>query len=79
MKCSECDGNYVLPYDDEAEVALTFCGMLVEEIVTACHPGRAGSVGLDLVALDRSHQRKTRVVWSTRTSLSSFKKEPDLR
>ena len=79
VKCSECDVNYVLHYDDEAEVALTFCGILAEEIVTARHPDHAGNVVLDLVALDRSHQRKTRVVWSTRTSLSSLlKKKPDV-
>ena len=80
VKCSECDVNYVLHYDDEAEVSLTFCGILAEEIVTASHPDHAGNVVLDLVALHRAQQGKTPVVWSTRTSLSSLlKKKPDLR
>ncbi len=80
VKCSECDVNYVLHYDNEAEAALTFCGILAEEIVTARHPVHAGNVVLDLVALHRAQQGKTPVVWSTRTSLSSLlKKKPDLR
>jgi hypothetical protein len=80
VKCSECDVNYVLHYDNEAEAALTFCGILAEEIVTARHPDHAGNVALDLAALDRAQQGKTPVVWSTRTSLSSLlKKKPELR
>ncbi len=80
VKCSECDVNYALHYDDEAEASLTLCGILAEEIVTARHPDRAGNVVLDLLALDRTQQRKRRVVWSTRTWLSSLlKKKPDLR
>ena len=80
VKCSKCDVNYVLHYDDEAEVSLTFCGILAEEIVTTRHPDHTGTVVLDLVPLDRAQQRKRRVVWSTRTSLSSLlKKRPDLR
>ena len=80
IKCSECNVVYLLHYDDEAEAALTFCGILAEEIVTARHPDHAGNVVLDLVALDRAQQRKAPVAWSTRTSLSSLlKKKPDLR
>ena len=80
VKCSECDANYLLHYDKEAEAAVTFCGILAEEIVAARHPDHAGNVVLDLVALDRAQQRKTPVAWSTRTSLSSLlKKKPDLR
>jgi hypothetical protein len=80
VKCSQCDVNYVLHYDNEAEATLTFCGILAEEIVTARHPDHAGNVVLDLLALDRAQQRKASVVWSTRTSLSSLlKKKPDLR
>jgi len=80
VKCSECNVAYLLHYDDEAEAALTFCGILAEEIVTARHPDHEGNVVLDLVALDRAQQGKTQVVWSTRTSLSNlFKKKPDLR
>jgi hypothetical protein len=78
VKCSECDINYVLHYDSEAEPVLTFCGILAEEIVTARHPDHAGNVVLDLFALERAQQRKTQVVWSTRSSLSSLlKKKPD--
>jgi hypothetical protein len=80
VKCSECDVNYVLHYDGQAEAALTFCGILAEEIVTARHPDHAGSVVLDLSALDQSQRRNTQVVWFTRTSLSDLlKKKPDLR
>jgi hypothetical protein len=80
VKCSECDVNYVLHYDNEAEAALTFCGILAEEIVTARHPDHADNVVLDLVALDRAQPGKKPAVWSTRTSLSSLlKKKPDLR
>jgi hypothetical protein len=75
VKCSGCDVNYVRHYDNEAEAALTFCGILAEEVVTARHPDHADNVVLDLVALDRAQQRKTPVVWSTRTSLSSFLKK----
>ena len=71
VKCSECDVNYVLHYDNETEVSLTFCGILAAEIVAARHPNHTGNVVLDLVALDRAQQRKTRVVWAPRTSLSS--------
>jgi len=80
VKCPECDVSYVLHYDNEAEAALTFCGILADEIVAARHPDHARNVVLDLLALARAQQRKTPVVWSTRTSLSSLlKKKPDLR
>ena len=79
VKCSECDVNYVLHYDNEAEAALTFCGILAEEVVTARHPDHADNVVLDLVALDRAQQGRTQVVWSTRTSLSNLLKKPDRR
>jgi hypothetical protein len=80
VKCSECNVAYLLHYDDEAEAALTFCGILAEEIVTARHPDHAGNVVLDLGALDRAQQGKTQVVWSTRSSLSNLlKKKPDRR
>ena len=32
VKCSECDVNYLLHYDKEAEAAVTFSGILAEEI-----------------------------------------------
>jgi hypothetical protein len=80
VKCSECNVEYVLHYDGQAEAALTFCGILAEEIVTARHPDHAGNVVLDLSALDQSQRRNTQVVWFTRTSLSDLlKKKPDLR
>jgi hypothetical protein len=79
VNCSECNVKYVLHYDGEAEAALTFCGILAEEIVTARHPDHAGNVVLDLTALDQAQRRNTRVVWFTRTSLSHLlKKKPDL-
>src|SRR5258708_64062 len=71
VKCSECNVRYVLHYDNEAEPALTFCGILAEEIVTARHPDHAGIVVLDLIALNRS-QPNAQVVWFTRTSLSDL-------
>jgi hypothetical protein len=79
VKCSECNIKYVLYYDNEAESALTFCGILAEEIVTARHPAHASNVVLDLVCLNQT-QGPTQVVYSTRTSLSNLlKKKPDLR
>ena len=79
VKCSECNIRYVLHYDDEAESALTFCGMLAEEIVTARHPDHSDNVVLDLVGLNQP-QRQTQAVCSSRISLSNFlKKKPDLR
>ncbi len=76
---SECNVKYVLHYDSEAEAALTFCGILAEEIVAARHPDHAGNVALDLTALDQAQRRNTQVVCSTRTSLSHLlKKKPDL-
>jgi len=79
VNCSECDVRYVLHYDSDAEAALTFCGILAEEIVAARHPHHAGSVVLDLTALDQAQRRNTQVVWFTRTSLSHLlKKKPDL-
>ena len=61
VKCSECNVAYLLHYDDEAEAALTFCGILADEFVTARHPDDAGNVVLDLFALDRAQQGKTQV------------------
>ena len=80
VKCSECDVAYLLHYDDEAEALFTFCGILADEIVTARHPDHAPNVVLDPVALDRTHQGRTRVVWSSRISLSKLlRKNPDRR
>ena len=80
VKCSECNVAYLLHYDNEAEALFTFCGILADEIVTARHPDHAPNVVLDPVALDRTQQGKTRVVWSTRSSLSNLlKKKPDRR
>ena len=80
VKCSECDVAYLLHYDDEAEALFTFCSILADEIVTARHPDHAPNVVLDPVALDRTQQGKTRVVWSSRISLSTLlKKNPDRR
>src|SRR4051794_6572305 len=79
VKCSECNVKYVLHYDSEAEAALTFCGILAEEIVTARHPDHAGNVVLDLTALGQVQRRNTQVVWFTRTSLAHLlKKKADL-
>jgi hypothetical protein len=74
VKCSECNVAYLLHHDDEAEAALTFCGILAEEIVTARHPDHARNVVLDLIALAQAQQGKTQV-WSTRSSLSSLLKK----
>jgi hypothetical protein len=80
VKCSECNVEYVLHYDSEAEAALTFCGILAGEIVTARHPDHESNVVLDLIALDQAQRRNRQVVWFTRTSLSNLpKKKPDLR
>ncbi len=80
VKCSECNVRYVLHYDHEAETALTFCGILAEEIITARHPDHAANVVLDLIALNQSQRQNPQVVWFTRTSLSDLlKKKPDLR
>jgi len=80
VKCSECDVEYVLHYDGEAETSVTFCGILAEEIVTARHPDHAGIVVLDLVTLNQAQRRQTQVVWSNRISLSNLpKKTPDIR
>ena len=80
VKCSECNVSYFLYYDYEAEPALTFCGILAEEIITARHPDHADNVVLDLTALNHSQRPNTQVVWFTRTSLSDLlKKKPDLR
>ena len=66
--------------DHEAETALTFCGILAEEIITARHPDHAANVVLDLIALNQSQRQNPQVVWFTRTSLSDLlKKKPDLR
>jgi hypothetical protein len=80
VKCLECNVAYLLHYDDEAEAALTFCGILADEIITARHPDHASNVVLDLVALNQAQQGKAQVVWSTRSSLSSLlTKKPDHR
>jgi len=80
VKCSECNVAYLLHYDHEAEAALTFCGILAAEIVTARDPYHARNVVLDLVTVDREQPGKTEVVWSSRTSLSNLlKKKPDRR
>ncbi len=77
VKCSECNVAYLLHYDDEAEAALTFCGILAAEVVTARHPDHACNVVLDV---DREQPAETEIVWSTRTSLSNLlKKKPDRR
>jgi hypothetical protein len=77
VKCSECDVTYLLHYDDEADALFIFCSILADEIVTARHPDHAPNVVLDPVALDRTQQGKTRVVWSSRISLSTLlKKNP---
>ena len=78
VKCSECNVQYVLHYDGEAEAALTFCSILAEEIVAARHPDHEDNVVLDLTALDQVQRRNTQVVWFTRISLSHLlKKKPD--
>jgi hypothetical protein len=80
VKCSECTVVYLLHYDGEAEAALTFCGILAAEIVTARHPDHARNVVLDLEAVGRERPAKAEVVWSTRTSLwNLLKKKPDRR
>jgi hypothetical protein len=79
VRCAECNGEYHLHYDSEAEASATFCSILADEIVTARHPDHSGNVVLDLVPLDQGQGRKAKVVWSIRIPLvAPLKKKPDV-
>jgi hypothetical protein len=79
VMCSECNVNYHLHYDNEAEPAVTFCSILANEIVTARHPDHKCNVFLDLAGLNPEQSRKPEVVWSIRTPLMSpLKKKRDI-
>jgi hypothetical protein len=80
IKCSECNVDYRLHYDDEADVKLTFCRILAEEIVTARHPDHSGNVVLDLVDIDPAQPKQTQIAWSIRIPMSHLvKKKTDGR
>lgn len=80
VKCGECDVKYYLHYDTEAEISVTFCSILADEIVTARHPDHNSNVVLDLAALDQKQSQKPEeVAWSIRTRLvDALKKKPDI-
>lgn len=78
VTCAECNVNYRLHYDGEAESSATFCSALADEIVTARHPDHSSNVVLDLAAIDRGQGRKREVVWSIRIPLVSPLKKPGL-
>lgn len=48
VTCAECNVEYHLHYDSEAEASATFCSILADEIVTARHPDHNSNVVLDL-------------------------------
>jgi hypothetical protein len=78
VTCSECSVKYHLYYDREAEVSVTFCSILADEIVTARHPDHSGNVVLELPPMNREQPLKQEVVWSARTNLATlFKKKSD--
>src|ERR1700686_1956026 len=79
VRCAECDVEYHLHYDSEAEASATFCSILADEIVTARHPDHTSNVVLDLAPLDQGQGRKAKVVWSIRIPLAApLKKKPDV-
>jgi len=79
VTCSECDVEYHLYFDKEAEAAVTFCSILADEIVTALHPDHGSNVVLDLAALKPEQSWKLQVWWSMRIPLTrSLKKKPNI-
>jgi hypothetical protein len=78
VKCGECDVEYYLHYDSEAEGSITLCSILADEIVTARHPDHDSNVLLDLTTQGQKQPRKSEeVVWSIRTPLFGLlKKKP---
>ncbi len=79
VRCAECNVEYHLHCDSEAEASARFCSILAHEIVTARHPDHSSRVVLDLAPRDREQARKAKVVWSIRIPLGApLKKKPDV-
>lgn len=49
LNCEECDAQYHLYYDSDAEGSLTYWRLLAQEIITARHPHHTGNIALDVV------------------------------
>lgn len=70
LTCPECDVQYHLHYDREAESSFTFCSVLACEIITARHPDHGDNIILELPEMNEP--ARPRVMWSIRMHLGNL-------
>jgi hypothetical protein len=68
ISCAECNANYDLHYDFDAEMSSTLCSVLAAEIITARHPDHEPSLVLELPEIG-TRKSKKEIAWSIRLDL----------